>query len=105
MPTDRSVFGRGITWSKIFGPPPHRSVRRRCIIDVSIYAYASKYIFICIPFVILVHHSRAPSPSSNLDPGSHSGYLLLPPHYGKCLHFYRENNSACFLPSGRLAST
>ena len=33
-------------------------------------------------------------PCSSSDPGSHSGPLLPPPHYGTCLHFYREKNSA-----------
>ena len=46
-------------------------------------------------------------PSSTLDPGSHIGPFLPPPHYGTCLHFYREKNSAfsSLVDSRRIAGT
>ena len=45
-------------------------------------------------------------PSPNSDPGSQQA-LLPPPHYGSCLHFYREKTStlASLVDSRRIAPT
>ena len=61
-----------------------------------VYEYSSMYITLFF-FLHLFYYPRttlALPPGSNSDPGSQSGAVLPPPHYGTCLRSYREKKSA-----------